>query len=48
MVGVFAVLHGNAHGHELPAAASTFGLLLASAMLGYSGRTLGRSARRWR
>ncbi|USX18616.1 HupE/UreJ family protein [Oxalobacteraceae bacterium OTU3REALA1] len=42
MVGVFAVLHGNAHGHELPAAASAFGLLLATTILVYSGRTLGR------
>ena len=42
MVGVFALLHGNAHGHELPAAASAFGLLLASTVLVYSGRTLGR------
>lgn len=44
MVGVFAVLHGNAHGHELPAAASAFGLLLASAMLVYGGRMLGRAS----
>ena len=42
MVGVFAVLHGNAHGHELPAAASAFGMLLATTILVYSGRTLGR------
>jgi urease accessory protein len=42
MVGVFAVLHGNAHGHELPAAASAFGLLLASAVLVHGGRMLGR------
>jgi urease accessory protein len=43
MVGVFALLHGNAHGHELPEAASTFGLLLASALLVYVGRMLGRA-----
>lgn len=42
MVGVFAVLHGNAHGHELPAASSAFGLLLASAVLVHGGRVLGR------
>lgn len=42
MVGVFAVLHGNAHGHELPAAASATGLLLASALLVYVGGRLGR------
>ncbi len=42
LVGVFAVLHGNAHGHELPEAASALGLLTASALLVYAGRTLGR------
>jgi len=42
MVGVFALLHGNAHGHELPAAASAFGMLLATTVLVYTGRTLGR------
>lgn len=42
MVGAFAVLHGNAHGHELPAAASAIGLLLASVLLIYGGRLLGR------
>ncbi|HEX8405402.1 MAG TPA: HupE/UreJ family protein [Duganella sp.] len=42
MVGSFAVLHGNAHGHELPAAASAVGLLLASVVLIYGGRMLGR------
>lgn len=42
MVGAFAVLHGNAHGHELPAAASAIGLLLASVVLIYGGRLLGR------
>ena len=42
VVGVFAVLHGNAHGHELPAAASALGMLLATTVLVYSGRTLGR------
>jgi urease accessory protein len=43
MVGVFALLHGNAHGHELPEAASTFGLLLASALLVHGGRMLGHA-----
>ena len=42
MVGAFALLHGNAHGHELPAAASAVGLLAASALLVYGGRMLGR------
>lgn len=43
MVGAFAVLHGNVHGHELPAAASAIGLLFASAALVYGGRMLGRA-----
>ncbi|MYM25819.1 HupE-UreJ family metal transporter [Duganella sp. FT135W] len=42
MVGVFALLHGNAHGHELPQAASAVGLLVASALLVYGGKLLGR------
>ena len=42
MVGAFALLHGNAHGHELPQAASAIGMLLASAALIYGGRALGR------
>ena len=42
MVGVFALLHGNAHGHELPEVASAGGLLLASALLVYGGRLGGR------
>ena len=42
MVGAFALLHGNAHGHELPEAASAMGLLAASALLVYGGRVLGR------
>jgi urease accessory protein len=41
MVGVFAILHGNAHGHELPEVASTLGLMLSSAGLIYAGRVLG-------
>lgn len=44
MVGAFALLHGNAHGHELPEAASIIGLLLASALLVYGGRMLGRAS----
>lgn len=43
MVGAFAVLHGNAHGHELPQAASAFGLLLASSLLVWGGSVLGRA-----
>jgi urease accessory protein len=42
MVGAFALLHGNAHGHELPQASSAIGLLLASALLVYGGNLLGR------
>jgi urease accessory protein len=42
-VGAFAVLHGNAHGHELPQAASAFGLLLASSLLVWGGSVLGRA-----
>jgi urease accessory protein len=42
MVGVFAVLHGNAHGHELPQAISAVGLLVASLLLVYGGNLLGR------
>jgi urease accessory protein len=42
MVGVFAILHGNAHGHELPQAISAAGLLAASLLLVYGGRLLGR------
>jgi urease accessory protein len=42
MVAGFALLHGNAHGHELPQAASVAGLLLASALLVVGGRQLAR------
>jgi urease accessory protein len=42
MVSAFALLHGNAHGLELPQASSAAGLLLASAALVYGGRWLGR------
>jgi urease accessory protein UreG len=42
MVGGFALLHGNAHGHELPQAGSALGLLLASSLLVYGGSLLGR------
>lgn len=42
MVGAFALLHGNAHGLELPAASSAAGLLVASTLLVYGGRLLGR------
>ncbi len=44
MVAAFAVLHGNAHGHELPEAASAFGLLLASALLILAARTVARAS----
>lgn len=42
MVGAFALLHGNAHGHELPQAASAIGLLIASSLLVFGGNLLGR------
>ncbi len=42
MVGAFALLHGNAHGHELPQAMSAVGLLLASGLLVMGGSVLGR------
>jgi urease accessory protein len=42
MIGAFALLHGNAHGHELPQAASAIGLLIASSLLVYGGNLLGR------
>ncbi|SHN41818.1 urease accessory protein [Duganella sacchari] len=42
MVGAFALLHGNAHGHELPHMASAIGLLLSSSLLVYGGSVLGR------
>ena len=42
MVGAFAFLHGNAHGLELPTVPAALGLLVASAMLVYGGRLLGR------
>ncbi|MBA5635453.1 HupE/UreJ family protein [Duganella sp. LX20W] len=42
MLAVFAILHGNAHGHEMPAVASAMGLLAGSALLVEAGRLLGR------
>ncbi|HEU4776445.1 MAG TPA: HupE/UreJ family protein [Telluria sp.] len=42
LVGVFALLHGQAHGRELPALASAAGYLIASALLLTAGRALGR------
>ena len=42
LVGAFALLHGNAHGHELPQASSAFGLLAASTLLILAGRTAAR------
>jgi len=42
MISVFAILHGNAHGHELPQAISAAGLLAASLLLVYGGNLLGR------
>lgn len=42
MVGTFAVLHGNAHGQELPQTVSALGLLAASTLLVYGGGLLAR------
>ena len=42
LVGIFAVAHGNAHGHELPAASAAFGFMLASGMLLMAGRFAGQ------
>ena len=47
MVGAFALLHGNAHGHELPQLGSAAGLLLASGLLVYGGKLLGRLSPAW-
>lgn len=41
VVGLFALLHGQAHGRELPALASAAGYLLSSAALLMIGRSLG-------
>ncbi|QGZ42521.1 urease accessory protein [Pseudoduganella flava] len=42
LLGSFAILHGNAHGIELPHAASAIGYLATSALLLFAGRLLGR------
>ena len=44
LIAAFAVLHGNAHGHELPLAGSAFGFLAASGVLMAVGRWFGRAA----
>jgi urease accessory protein len=44
LIAAFAVLHGNAHGHELPQAASAAGFLAASALLLLVGRWFGQAA----
>lgn len=41
LLGGFAVLHGSAHGLELPQAASAAGFMLCSALLLWTGRGLG-------
>ncbi len=46
MVGLFGVLHGQVHGHELPGLASAAGYLSASAALLGAGLIIGRF-RRW-
>jgi urease accessory protein len=43
VVSVFALLHGQAHGRELPELASAAGYLLTSAGLLLIGRSLGRA-----
>jgi len=45
LVAAFALLHGNAHGHELPQLASAAGFLAASAVLLCAGRWFGMVAR---
>lgn len=42
LAAVFAVLHGNAHGHELPQLQSAAGFLIASALLLGTGRVVGQ------
>jgi urease accessory protein len=42
MVSLFALAHGNAHGHELPQAQAAAGFLAASALLLGAGRAVGR------
>jgi urease accessory protein len=42
VVGAFALLHGQAHGRELPDAESMAGYLVTSALLLMAGRQLGR------
>lgn len=42
LAAVFAVLHGNAHGHELPQLQSAAGFLIASALLLATGRVAGQ------
>lgn len=42
LVGLFALAHGNAHGHELPAASAAFGFMLASSVLLLTGRLIGQ------
>lgn len=44
MLAIFAALHGNAHGHALPQAASAAGFLAASGVLLALGRWFGRVA----
>ncbi|WP_228896235.1 HupE/UreJ family protein [Pseudoduganella aquatica] len=44
LIAAFAILHGNAHGHELPLAGSAFGFLAASGVLMLVGRWFGRAA----
>lgn len=44
VIAAFAVLHGNAHGHELPLAGSAIGFLAASGVLMGVGRWFGRAA----
>lgn len=43
VLGVFAVLHGSAHGQELPQAAHAAGFMLTSAWLLWTGRGIGHT-----
>ena len=42
LVAAFALVHGNAHGQELPAASAACGFMLASATLLGAGRFIGK------
>lgn len=43
VVGLFGLLHGQVHGHELPGLSSAAGYLVASAALLFAGRVISRT-----